>query len=228
MTDPVRGESRLSSRTFPLCDMDQATSRTTPGAIFSCDPAPVLLSSGLCGAGKNRARHRRSRGRCAVLDPACSTSRPASFFRRSGGDYDTSGPYRRASGRTRMERRSSRNCADRGRIAGRSGGAGTTAKGHGLTLGSDVEGRRSRPSPCSWWHDGAGGGGAFRGEGAECKIKGRSRRIAQVFVCTSFFDGTGREPRETEQRQSPDFIEPSAGQVRLYRSFPPLCGSWLR
>jgi len=159
MTGPVRGENRLSSRTFPLCDMDQAASRTTPGAIFSCDPAPVLLSPGLCDAGKNRARHHRSRGRCAVLDPACSTPRPASVFRRSGGDYDTSGPYRRASGRTRMERRSSRNRADRGRIARGSGGTGATAKWRGLTFGSGAEGRRSSPSPCSWRRHGTGGGG---------------------------------------------------------------------
>lgn len=135
------GEMRIYDRDCPVSGMDRAASRTTPDTIFSGSARLVPPSLVWRLAGKNRARHRRSRGRFAVLDPARSIPGAASIFRRSGGDDDHSATYRRASGRTVMERRSGRNPADQGRIASRTGRTGTAATG-GLT----EFGERRRPA----------------------------------------------------------------------------------
>lgn len=132
MRGPAFGERRISAQTSPVSGMDRAASRTTPDTIFSGSARLVFRSLARCPAGKNRARHRRSRGRFAVLDPARSIPGAACIFRRSGGDDDHSAAYRRASGRTFMERRSGRNPADRGRIASCTGRTGAAATG-GLT-----------------------------------------------------------------------------------------------
>lgn len=133
MRGPAFGERRISARDCPVSGMDRAASRTTPDTIFSGSTRLAFRSLVRCPAGKNRARHRRSRGRFAVLDPTRSIPGAACIFRRSGGDDDHSAAYRRASGRTVMERRSSRNPADRGRITSRTGGTRTAATG-GLTV----------------------------------------------------------------------------------------------
>ncbi|SLJ86002.1 hypothetical protein SAMN06295987_1019 [Novosphingobium mathurense] len=141
MRDPAFVERRISAQTSPVSGMDRAASRTTPDTIFSGSARQVPSSLICCLAGKNRARHRRSRGRFAVLDPTRSIPGAACIFRRSGGDDDHSAAYRRASGRTVMERRSGRNPTDRGRIAGRTGRTGAAATG-GLT----GFGERCRPA----------------------------------------------------------------------------------
>lgn len=103
-------ERKKSAQSFPVSDRQQAASRTMV--------PPILLT-------QNRHPHRRWRGRFAVLDPARFLPGAASCLSGSGGQNDTSAAYRRASGRTRMERRSSRNSADQGRTGGRPGGTGS-------------------------------------------------------------------------------------------------------
>ena len=145
MRGSVRGERRISAQVSPASGMERAASRTTPDTIFSGSAKPVLRSLTWCSAGKNRARHRRSRGRFAVLDPPRSIPGAAAIFRRafrrSGGDDDHSAAYRRASGRTFMERRSGRDPADRSRVASRSGRTGAAAAG-----GMTGPGERRRPA----------------------------------------------------------------------------------
>lgn len=142
------GERRISAQVSPVSGMDRAASRTTPDTIFSGSVRPMLRSLAWCLAGKNPARHRRSRGRFAVLDPARSMPGAAPIFRRafrrSGGDDDHSAAYRRASGRTFMERRFSRDSADRRGVASRSGRTGAAAAG-GMT--GPRERRRPAPFP---------------------------------------------------------------------------------
>ena len=104
-------ERKKSAQSFPVSGRQQAASRTMV--------PPILLT-------QNRHPHRRWRGRFAVLDPARSLPGEASCLSGSGGQNDTSAAYRRASGRTRMERGSSRNSADQGRTGGRLGGTGST------------------------------------------------------------------------------------------------------
>jgi hypothetical protein len=104
-------ERGKSAQSFPVSDRQQAASRTMV--------PPILLT-------QNRHPHRRWRGRFAVLDPARSLPGAASCLSGSGGQNDTSAAYRRASGRTRMERGSCRNSADHGRTGGRPGGTGST------------------------------------------------------------------------------------------------------
>lgn len=137
------GERRISAQVGPVSGMERAASRTTPDTIFSGSVRPMLRSLTWCLAGKNRARHRRSRGRFAVLDPARSMPGAAPVFRRSGGDDDHSTAYRRASGRAFMERRSGRNPTDPGRIASHSGRTGSASAG-GMT------GSRERRRPASF------------------------------------------------------------------------------
>lgn len=104
-------ERGKSAQSFPVSDRQQAASRTMV--------PPILLT-------QNRHPHRRWRGRFAVLDPARSLPGAASCLSGSGGQNDTSAAYRRASGRTRMERRSSRNSADQGRTGGGPGDTRST------------------------------------------------------------------------------------------------------
>lgn len=113
MRGKERGERRISAQLGPVSGMERAASRTTV--------PPILLA-------QNRHPHRRSRGRCAVLDPARSMPGAAPVFRRSGGDDGTSAAYRRASGRACMERRQAGNRADQGRTGSRAGRAGTAAQ----------------------------------------------------------------------------------------------------
>lgn len=111
MTARRPDERKKSAQSFPVSGRQQAASRTMV--------PPILLT-------QNRHPHRRWRGRFAVLDPARSLPGEASCLSGSGGQNDTSAAYRRASGRTRMERGSSRNSADQGRTGGRLGGTGST------------------------------------------------------------------------------------------------------
>lgn len=107
------GEGVISARACPVSGRQQTASRTTV--------PPILLT-------QNRLPHRRSRGRFAVPDPACCLPESAPVFTRSGGDHGTSTSYRRASGRTCVERRSRGDRADRGRAGGRSEGAGAASE----------------------------------------------------------------------------------------------------
>jgi hypothetical protein len=107
------GEGVISARACPVSGREQTASRTTV--------PPILLT-------QNRLPHRRSRGRFAVPDPACSLPESAPVFTRSGGDHGTSAAYRRASGRTCVERRSRGDRADRGRAGGRPEGAGAASE----------------------------------------------------------------------------------------------------
>lgn len=107
------GEGVISARACPVSGREQTASRTTV--------PPILLT-------QNRLPHRRSRGRFAVPDPVCSLPESAPVFTRSGGDHGTSAAYRRASGRTCVERRSCGDRADRGRTGSRSAGAGAPSK----------------------------------------------------------------------------------------------------
>ncbi len=107
------GEGVISARACPVSGRQQPASRTTV--------PPILLT-------QNRLPHRRSRGRFAVPDPACSLPESAPVFTRSGGDHGTSAAYRRASGRTCVERRSCGDRADRGRTGGRPAGAGAASE----------------------------------------------------------------------------------------------------
>ena len=107
------GEGMISTRAYPVSGKEQTASRTTV--------PPILLT-------QNRLPHRRSRGRFAVPDPVCSLPESAPVFTRSGGDHGTSAAYRRASGRTCVERRSCGDRADRGRTGSRSAGAGAASE----------------------------------------------------------------------------------------------------
>ena len=103
----------ISARACPVSGREQTASRTTV--------PPILLT-------QNRLPHRRSRGRFAVPDPVCSPPESAPVVTRSGGDHGTSAAYRRASGRTCVERRSCGDRADRGRTGSRSAGAGAASE----------------------------------------------------------------------------------------------------
>lgn len=107
------GEGMISARACPVSGREQTASRTTV--------PPIFLT-------QNRLPHRRSRGRFAVPDPVCSLPESAPVFTRSGGDHGTSAAYRRASGRTCVERRSCGDRADRGRTGSRSAGAGAASE----------------------------------------------------------------------------------------------------
>lgn len=107
------GEGVISARACPVSGRQQTASRTMV--------PPILLT-------QNRLPHRRSRGRFAVPDPACSLPESAPVFTRSGGDHGTSAAYRRASGRACVERRSCGDRADRGRAGGRPKGAGAATE----------------------------------------------------------------------------------------------------
>jgi len=72
MTGVARGEREISAQHCPVSGMDRAASRTTPDTIFFGLARPVLHPLTWRAAEKNRARHRRWRGRFAVLDPARS------------------------------------------------------------------------------------------------------------------------------------------------------------
>ena len=124
------GEGVISARACPGSGREQTASRTTV--------PPILLT-------QNRLPHRRSRGRLAVPDPACSLPESDPVFTRSGGDHGTSTAYRRASGRTCVERRSCGDRADRGRTGGRSAGAGATS-GWPLIGARERRGSASFPS----------------------------------------------------------------------------------
>ena len=142
MSNPACGEREKSAQPCPASGMEQAASRTTV--------PPILLT-------QNRHPRRRWRGRFAVLDPARSIPGAAPVLRRSGGDDGTSAAYRRASGRTVVERRRPRNRADQGRTGNRAGRAGAAASGR-LT---GIRERRPQPSlPASFGI--AGGKGEIR------------------------------------------------------------------
>lgn len=72
MTGVARVEREISAQHCPVSGMDRAASRTTPDTIFFGLARPVLRPLTWRAAEKNRARHRRWRGRFAVLDPARS------------------------------------------------------------------------------------------------------------------------------------------------------------
>jgi len=78
MTGVARGEREISAQHCPVSGMDRAASRTTPDTIFFGLARPVLHPLTWRAAEKNRARHRRWRGRFAVLDPARSIPGAAS------------------------------------------------------------------------------------------------------------------------------------------------------
>lgn len=113
-------ERKISAQSCSLSGMDRAASRTM---------VPPILHS------QNRHPHRRYRGRFAVLDPARSMPGAPSYLSGSGGQNANSTAYRRASGRTRMERRPGRNTSDQGRTQGRAGRTGSPEAG-GLITGS--------------------------------------------------------------------------------------------
>ena len=135
-------ERGKSAQSCPVSGRDRTASRTMV--------PPILLA-------QNRHPHRRWRGRFAVLDPVRSLPGDASCLTGSGGQDDTCAAYRRASGRTRMERRSFRNPADQSRTGGRPGAAGSSKAG-GLTAGSG----RHRQMLLRPTHDREWGIGALR------------------------------------------------------------------
>ena len=110
MTARRPDERKKSAQSFPVSGRQQAASRTMV--------PPILLT-------QNRHPHRRWRGRFAVLDPIRSLPAAASCLIGSGGQDDVAAAYRRASRRTRMERRSGRNPAN----PGRAGSSFGTAEG---------------------------------------------------------------------------------------------------
>lgn len=150
------GEGVVSARACPVSGRQQPASRTTV--------PPILLP-------QNRLPHRRSRGRFAVPDPACSLPECAPVFTRSGGYHGTSAAYRRASGRTCVDRRSCGDRADRGRTGGRSAGAGATS-GWPLIGARERRGSASFPSRSmvgcgdgeGWKRTWSGGGGVRQDE----------------------------------------------------------------
>lgn|GEM_PF-2039870 len=96
-------ERGKSAQSCPASGRERAASRTMV--------PPILLT-------QNRHPHRRWPGRFAVLDPTRSLPGAASCLSGSGGGDDTCAAYRRALGRTRLERRSGRNPADQSRTGG--------------------------------------------------------------------------------------------------------------
>lgn len=152
MRGPRYTERGKSAQSCPVSGRDRTASRTMV--------PPILLT-------QNRHPHRRWRGRFAVLDPARSLPGDASCLTGSGGQNDTSTAYRRASGRTSMERRSCRNPADQGRTGGGPGAAGSSKAG-GVTAGSG----RHRQMLLRPVHDREWGIGAWRSR----KEKGRQGR----------------------------------------------------
>ena len=143
-----RGKSAQSS---PVSGRERAASRTMV--------PPILLT-------QNRHPHRRWRGRWrgrfAVLDPTRSLPGAAFCFSGSGGQDDTCTAYRRAKGRTRMERRSGRNPTDQSRTGGCPGRAGSTRR-------LRAAGELCRAKPLRLFHDRKGmvAGGAGRRKGGK-------------------------------------------------------------
>ena len=143
MRGAAQTERDISAQSCPVSGMDRAASRTTPDTIFFGLARTVLHPLGRRLAEKNRARHRRWRGRFAILDPARSIPAAPSCLSDSGGDYDVGTAYRgtarRASGHPHLERAS----ADQGRTESRAGGTGAAlAGGSGLAAeGLTGEGR---------------------------------------------------------------------------------------
>lgn len=96
--NPVsHGKGGISAQLCPSSGMDRTASRTTVPPIFMA---------------QNRHPHRRWRGCFAVPDPARSIPGAAPDLQQSGGDDGPNAAYRRASGRTGVERRSGRDRAD--------------------------------------------------------------------------------------------------------------------
>lgn len=147
------GEGVISARACSVSGRQQTASRTMV--------PPILLT-------QNRLPHRRSRGRFAVPDPACSLPESAPVFTRSGGDHGTSAAYRRASGRACVERRSCGDRADRGRAGGRPKGAGAASErpliGAGERRGSASFPSRSMVGCGDWegWRSARSGDGGVR------------------------------------------------------------------
>ncbi len=128
MSGVARVEREISAQSSPVSGMDRTASRTTPDTIFSGWPASAFCLSALCLAGKNRARHRRWRGRFAVLDPAHSIPGAPSCLSGSGGNHVSRTAYRRTARRTSEHHGHEGIASDRGRT---DGGAGCTGEaGH--------------------------------------------------------------------------------------------------
>lgn len=135
MKSVARVEREISAQSCPVSGMDRTASRTTPDTIFSGFPALAFHLSAWCLAGKNRARHRRYRGRFAVLDPARSIPGAPSCLSRSGGNHVSRTAYRRTAVRASEQQRRRRNPADRGRVDGGAGRSGEAGRGSGSTAG---------------------------------------------------------------------------------------------
>lgn len=131
----ARGEREISAQSSPVSGMDRTASRTTPDTIFSGCPASVFRPSPWCLAGKNRARHRRSRGRCAVLDPARSIPGAPSCLSGSGGNHVSRTANRRTARRASEHHRHEGIAPDRGRTDGGRQCAGETGHGSGGVAG---------------------------------------------------------------------------------------------
>ncbi len=149
----ARDDREISAQSCPVSGMDRAASRTTPDTIFSGFPASVFYLLGKRLAGKNRARHRRWRGRFAVLDPARSMPGAPSCLLRSGGNHVSRTTYRRTARRASEHQRQGRTPADRGRTENGTGGTGPALAGGRLTGqnqgGSGAASVALLPSCCS-------------------------------------------------------------------------------
>lgn len=156
-------ERGITAQSCPVSGRDRTASRTTV--------PPILLA-------QNRHPRRRWRGRFAVLDPARSLPGDASCLRRSGGKHDNSAAYRRASGRTAMERRCRRDPQDRGRTEGRPGRTRPTRE---TRLSLYTQRRREASLPSAgiaggsgriWGREGGMGGRGRGGSGRQDKRNG--------------------------------------------------------
>lgn len=165
MMGVARGERGKSAQVSPVSGMERAASRTTPDMIFFGSTASILFPPGPRVAEKNHVRHRRWRGRFAVLDPARSMPGPTSCLSGSGGDDDTRTAYRRTARRACEHHGRQGIAADRGRVEGCAGEAGTTR----LTGGGSGADSASLPA-FFMFAQGAGEGiGGRRGRKARSK-----------------------------------------------------------
>lgn len=135
MSGVARVEREISAQSCPVSGMDRTASRTTPDTIFSGCPASVLRPPSWCLAGKNRARHRRWRGRFAVLDPVRSIPGAPSCLSGSGGNHVSRTANRRTPGRASEHHRHEGIASDRGRVNGGGGRSGKAGYGSGGVAG---------------------------------------------------------------------------------------------
>lgn len=151
MNGVAHGERDISAQSFPLSGMDRAASRTTPDTIFFGLARVVFRSPAWRAAEKNRARHRRWRGRFAVLDPARSIPGAPSCLSREGGNHVTRTAYRRTARRASGHPRSERASADQGRTGSRREGTGAALAGNGGLTGEGGSGAAGAALPLSRW-----------------------------------------------------------------------------